>query len=290
MICLINHWPGLNVEKLLAALADPFEGARIGTLAQKNNLIAGHQKTQYLILAHSFTSPQNVKELRHELAQYDDEIYLHRFVGIDSAEKTQISWQQAQLAHSQRGDMGYPLPSAHAADFAQKLYNDLHQPISLVPYETQWPEMFETEKKLIRKTTSENLEIVHIGSTALENMPAKPIIDLLIISESWPDRISLIAPLLEAQYHFIDYPQNTTRMFFRKGEPRQFHLHIVAQGSSEHRDHVDFVQALKQNPTRFAEYKALKESAAGKFKARRAHYGAQKSAFIHDVLAEFRAL
>lgn len=53
--------------------------------------------------------------------------------------------------------------------------------VILVPYDYQWQAVFkETKTKLLAATSLTDKQIEHIGSTAIEGLKAKPIIDLLV--------------------------------------------------------------------------------------------------------------
>ena len=53
--------------------------------------------------------------------------------------------------------------------------------INIVPYNDEWPLLFEKIKKEIKKSIVDNDVIIeHIGSTAVKNLASKPIIDILI--------------------------------------------------------------------------------------------------------------
>jgi GrpB-like predicted nucleotidyltransferase (UPF0157 family) len=53
--------------------------------------------------------------------------------------------------------------------------------IVLAPYDSAWPEQFEAERALLEQVLRPWLEggIHHIGSTAIFNMRAKPVIDMM---------------------------------------------------------------------------------------------------------------
>ena len=88
-------------------------------------------------------------------------------------------------------------------------------------------------------------------------------------------------------YAFIDYPQNTTRLFFRKGKPRSHHIHIVEKGSPSELNHIHFRDALLADEDLRAEYLQLKYEALEKYKHRRALYGGRKGCLIQKALAKF---
>lgn len=52
--------------------------------------------------------------------------------------------------------------------------------VTVVPYNPQWPQLFEEEAKSLRALLGENLvALFHIGSTSVPGLAAKPIIDIL---------------------------------------------------------------------------------------------------------------
>ena len=52
--------------------------------------------------------------------------------------------------------------------------------VRLAPYDERWPALFEQEAALIRSRAGIRIrEIVHVGSTAVPGLAAKPIIDLM---------------------------------------------------------------------------------------------------------------
>jgi len=98
------------------------------------------------------------------------------------------------------------------------------------------------------------------------------------------DAIDCIGPLSDLGYAFIDYPQNTARRFFRKGQPRTHHVHIVEQGSAELRDHLAFREALRAHPDWRDQYAALKLALADRHRNDRAQYTASKTEFVRLIL------
>lgn len=52
--------------------------------------------------------------------------------------------------------------------------------IEVVPYNPNWPLVFEEEAAKIREALGDNyIDIHHIGSTSVPNLAAKPIIDII---------------------------------------------------------------------------------------------------------------
>lgn len=74
--------------------------------------------------------------------------------------------------------------------------------VKLVPYDKNWKNEFEKVKEIIHNSTGiENDKIEHIGSTAIKNIMAKPLIDILVGVEN----ISCIKPDLIKQLKQIGF-------------------------------------------------------------------------------------
>ena len=88
--------------------------------------------------------------------------------------------------------------------------------IKIIPYNDEWPLLFETIKKEIKKIIIDNEIIIeHIGSTSVYNLASKPIIDILIgVGSNELDMY--IKPIKNLGYTYIkDYEIETpNRRFF----------------------------------------------------------------------------
>lgn len=60
-------------------------------------------------------------------------------------------------------------------------------PINIEDYDETWPELFAVQHRILTSVLSEMLvrPIEHVGSTAVPGLPAKPIIDMLAVVESY---------------------------------------------------------------------------------------------------------
>ena len=135
-------------------------------------------------------------------------------------------------------------------------------------------------------------EIQHIGSTAIPNMRAKPIIDIMMGVKSL-DEAGPIHHILE-QLGYIYKPDmsSTERLFFRKGNPVEFHLSIVQP------DHTSFWERqilfrdfLINNPEYADEYEKIKIEAIKETPESELHdlsrskfYSSKKGPFIEKIL------
>ncbi len=71
----------------------------------------------------------------------------------------------------------------------------------MVPYQAEWKELFESEAARLRSALGEKVLCVeHVGSTAIEDMDAKPLIDMMAAVESLDEAAGLVPVLEELGY------------------------------------------------------------------------------------------
>lgn len=77
--------------------------------------------------------------------------------------------------------------------------------VELVNYETKWPVLYAFEKEKVTSMLKDfSIEVKHIGSTAIPNMSASPIIDVLIGIQRSEDLTSVIEILQNGPYVYIE--------------------------------------------------------------------------------------
>ncbi|MFR7591509.1 MAG: GrpB family protein [Longibaculum sp.] len=121
--------------------------------------------------------------------------------------------------------------------------------INLSDYQMQWKEDFQIEKHHLKETLKEKaLMIEHVGSTSVEGLCAKPIIDILLIVEDSSKEEDYLSELEEAGYWLkIREPDwNQHRMF--KGPRCDINLHVFSQGCKEAKRMLMFRDWLRQHP------------------------------------------
>ena len=104
-----------------------------------------------------------------------------------------------------------------------------HERIS--PYNPEWVTQYEEEADKLRDIFGEDLlGIEHIGSTSVPGLPAKPIIDLMVLIDSYLKVDKFISKLERLGYGFnanSHTDKSTERHLFRKGNPTQYHLSVA---------------------------------------------------------------
>lgn len=135
------------------------------------------------------------------------------------------------------------------------------------------------------------IRISHIGSTAVNGIWAKPIIDILVeIShdESMPAVIELIT-----KCGFIKMSESEGRVSFNRGytengfADKVYHLHLRFAGDN---DELYFRDYLNDNPRIAKEYERLKLSLWHQFEHDRDGYTQAKTEFVKKHTADARIL
>ncbi|MDD2655943.1 MAG: GrpB family protein [Patescibacteria group bacterium] len=157
----------------------------------------------------------------------------------------------------------------------------------------EWKSLFEIEKQTLLDTLGNLiLDIEHVGSTSIPEVPAKPIIDIrLAVSSIEDDYLKQFIELLEnLGYHYMHkFPD---RHFFAKGpeERRTHHISIVEYGSDSWSDSLLFRDYLIKNEVEREEYTKLKDDLAKKFENDRPSYTREKEKFIENIIKKAKSV
>jgi GrpB-like predicted nucleotidyltransferase (UPF0157 family) len=262
---------------------------------------------QNLVIAYVFETPESLAQLRRALNEIDDVTYAYRLTcsAAEIARRIRthgnsdpvfLEWelkrfgelQSIQDRNARRGDLGFVVDTTNLSieEVADAIWRDITSEVTIAPYDPAWPQLYEQEREKIVGILGHRVaEIHHVGSTAVPGLPAKPVIDVMIAVRQLAAAVDCIGPLSDLGYAFIDYPQNTERRFFRKGQPRTHHVHIVEMGSAELRDHLIFRDALRTNADWRDQYAVLKIALADRHRNDRAQYSASKTEFVQRVLS-----
>jgi GrpB-like predicted nucleotidyltransferase (UPF0157 family) len=162
--------------------------------------------------------------------------------------------------------------------------------VRVVEYDARWPGLFAAEASRIASVIQPlTLVLEHVGSTAVPGLAAKPIVDILAAFPAGDPVSRHIAGLCAAGYEHRGDQGIPGREFFRRGQPRAYHVHLTVAGSSFSRDHLDFRNRLRSDPECRAAYGRLKRELAAKYPRDREAYIEGKSAFVLTALSEWRA-
>jgi GrpB-like predicted nucleotidyltransferase (UPF0157 family) len=141
--------------------------------------------------------------------------------------------------------------------------------VEVVPHNPNWRNLFETESKQITIALGENvIAIHHIGSTSIETIYAKPIIDILVEVKSIDRVDDQNSSMQLLGYQCMGEFGIKDRRFFRKDNVdgiRTHHIHVFEVGSAQISRHLAFREYLNVHIEDAITYSSLKRSLAEKY-------------------------
>jgi len=180
----------------------------------------------------------------------------------------------------------------------EKISRVTSENVEIENYNTVWNKYFKEEEQHLLKCLPAELikRIEHFGSTAIPNMPAKPIIDILVEVTSLEKTKLFIVPILETQgYDYFWRPSHGDDIppyycWFIKRDingKRTHHIHMVEK-DFEHWDRLYFRDYLIAKPFLAKEYADLKIKLLKEYGNDRIAYTNAKTNFIVRVTVEAR--
>lgn len=157
-----------------------------------------------------------------------------------------------------------------------------------------WPHHFQSAAAELHPVfPAPTFHLEHIGSTAVPDLPAKPILDLLLGAPDLASIEARIPELTALGYRYKPEHERAIpeRRYFSRpaADSPAIHLHAVVHGAVLWRDHLAFRDALRSDPALTREYAALKRHLAVLHADDRAAYTDAKGPFITRVLARLNA-
>jgi len=161
--------------------------------------------------------------------------------------------------------------------------------VRILPYDSKAPEIFEEIRRFICDVIPYQVEVEHIGSTAVPGLGGKGIIDILIITKK--EYMQSIVEILESKGYKYN-PQGGTppeRLFVSgpykyHGKELHIHIHITFFGSKEHRDKLLFRDYLRKHPDEAKRYYELKKQWSKEAGPDGSKYTELKTQYIEEIL------
>ena len=161
--------------------------------------------------------------------------------------------------------------------------------VKLALFHKKWVELYKQERKfLLAVLEGLDIEIEHVGSTAISGVSAKPIIDIMIAVLKDSETKKVYNILKKAGYKNKGAQGVKGRKLFVKGPERKrtHYLHVIKKISKEYNKLIFFRDYLKSHKKARDEYNELKKQLAEKFSHNRPLYTKAKSDFINKVIKE----
>jgi GrpB-like predicted nucleotidyltransferase (UPF0157 family) len=161
--------------------------------------------------------------------------------------------------------------------------------VTLHAYTNLWIDQFKRIKQNLQVIFGEQaIKIEHFGSTSVENMPAKPIIDVMIIVSSIDKADELVDKMCQNSYVFKGENGIPDRRYFIKyaidGVNHIEHIHCYEENNPRIIDELMFRNYLRANKEAFEYYMIIKLEAEAKFPFDPKSYSEYKERCISDIM------
>ena len=158
--------------------------------------------------------------------------------------------------------------------------------VKVVPHDPNSSKLFKVEAdKIAVILGQEAIAIHHIGSTAIPNIGAKPLIDILVEVHDIEKIDEFNEEMIKLNYQPKGEFGIPGRRFFIKGDDstRTHHVHIFQTGDPEIERHLRFRDYLMAHPEEAQAYSRLKEELARRFPEDIESYMEGKDGFIKEI-------
>lgn len=162
--------------------------------------------------------------------------------------------------------------------------------VVVLPYDEQWKHDFlQIKAELTNVLGQLAIEIEHVGSTSVQGLSAKPIIDIDVVIKDYSGLEDAISALGKIGYQHEGNLGIVGREAFKydgKEHLRKHHLYVCPEDSPELKRHIEFRDYLKTHPDAVREYSRIKEEGAELYSDDIDRYIEHKSTFIEKIYEE----
>ena len=158
--------------------------------------------------------------------------------------------------------------------------------IHIVEYDPCWKIRFNEFKDVLWPVVVDHLiDFEHVGSTAVEGLAARPIIDIDIIVSNMNALLKVIERLVPLGYvHQGKLGIQGRHAFFQQENVSKLHLYVCLEGSLGLRNHLALRDYLRAHPSAVKEYSNLKKQLAQQYPNNIDCYVEGKRSFIAAIL------
>lgn len=158
--------------------------------------------------------------------------------------------------------------------------------VKLEKYNENWKNEFCKEKENLEKIFGKlAIQIEHVGSTSIEGISAKPIIDIMVAIASFSD-FEGVRETFSKEPYSVKEDSSPDEILVRKGpeDNRTHFIHVVEMNGKKYNDTLAFRNYLRTHEDTKKEYENLKISLAEKYANDRKSYTSSKNDFIQEVI------
>ena len=157
--------------------------------------------------------------------------------------------------------------------------------VSLEQAHNAWAAAYERERSKIATALRKHIVgIEHVGSTSIPDVPAKPILDILVGVRDFDEARVCVVPLIDIGYSYRGENGIPRRHYFVKGDPRTHHVHMVEAQSDDWKVTLRFRDLLRMHPDLASEYAREKVRLAQVHFNNREAYQREKDKIVESIL------
>lgn len=158
----------------------------------------------------------------------------------------------------------------------------LDEPVQLCSHKPEWLDQAQKEIERISSSSAASASSIrHIGSTAVPDLLAKPIIDLMVGADQQPSQ-RIHASLVALGYQWLgDFPG---RSYFRLRGELDFNVHVVLREGEHWKKNLSFVEYLRNTESARIKYAQAKQRAISSGHTQLLSYSAAKEPVLSHLL------
>jgi GrpB-like predicted nucleotidyltransferase (UPF0157 family) len=166
-----------------------------------------------------------------------------------------------------------------------------YQKVVIEDYNPAWPSWFEWDRaRIVAALGPVALSVEHVGSTSVPDLPAKPIIDILVVVPDSVDERSYV-PALEAAGYVLRIREPEWlehRVCYRRADPHDVNVHVfstqhAAEEITRMRGFRDWLRANESDRNRYAATKRELSTREWRYTQ---DYAEAKTEVVEEILAK----
>nr|WP_313637318.1 GrpB family protein [Paenibacillus sp.] len=162
--------------------------------------------------------------------------------------------------------------------------------VEVVPYDPEWKVEFNRIRdQLLSYVGDLIITIEHVGSTSIEGLAAKPIIDLDLVMDSYDVLPQIIERLQQHGYEHQGNLGIEGREAFKRRQADEFmnyHLYVCPKDGKGYLEHIAFRNYLRSNESALQAYAEVKQRLAVQYRYDIDAYCEGKAAFVTSILSK----
>ena len=162
--------------------------------------------------------------------------------------------------------------------------------LSIVAHCPSWKKKYADESGRIQVALGQNVVAIHhIGSTAVPNILAKPVIDILVEVLRISDVDDQTKRMCDLHYESLGEYGITGRRYFRRSGPggeRAFHVHCFESSSEHVLRHIALREYLLAHPRKAQDYSILKSRLIAEGVKTSGEYQSLKAPFVEATVRD----